>query len=267
MARTLRGNILPLAIVMTVSILLGAVTLGMIVLEGLRRSSATDDSMVAYYSADGGIERQLYEVRKNNSTVTALQALTQTYSNNASWNAANGSLFVNQTIKTFASIKNGDFQFIDLYNPDQLFQAAGVGKVTWTWNDGGVSGCQVELAYTPWDTSQPNIIPDQYSIVLGAFGSATQNLDPGHAYRLRFRPKKCDITNLQVQVYPTSGSVTPMAFSGDITVAAEGAYKKSKQAIAVTMPRLDILNNVFSYVIFSECTLFKDPTQADPICP
>jgi hypothetical protein len=261
----LRGSILPLAIVMTVSILLSGVTVGLIVLEGYRRSATTDNAMVAYYAADGGIERQLYDIRKNNKTIADIQAESQSYSNGSSWVTANPTRFVNATVKTFPVVNNGDFQFVDLFDPDAPGAAAGIAKVMWTWNDGGAPGCEVELAYTPW-LNGGAIIPDQYTIVLGILGGGTQNLQTDHAYRLRFRPKNCNITNLQVQVYNNVAGPA-VVFPGDITLASQGAYKNSQQAMAVTMPRLDILNNVFSYVIFSECTLFKNPGSPDPECP
>lgn len=258
----LRGSILPLAIVMTVSILLSGITVGMIVLEGYRRSATTDNSMVAYYAADAGIERELYEIRKNNNTIVGIQSLSANFSNGSSWNTANATRFVNATVKTFPVVNNGDFQFIDLFDPDAAGAAANIAKVTWTWNE---SGCSVELAYTPW-LGGGAIIPDTYTVVIGTLGSGTQNLDTARAYRLRFRPKNCSVTNLRVQVYNNVAG-PPVVFPGDITLASQGTYKNSQQAIAVTMPRLDILNNVFSYVIFSECTLFKNPGSADPACP
>jgi len=247
---------------MTVSILLSGITVGLIVLEGYKRSALTDNSMVSYYAADAGIERQLYEIRKNNNTIAGIQSLTQSYSNGSSWSTANPTRFVSATVKTFPIVNNGDFQFVDLYDPDAAGAAAGIAKVTWTWNE---SGCPVELAYTPW-LGGASIIPDTYTVAIGTLGSGTQNLDTLRAYRLRFRPKNCSITNLQVQVYNNVAG-SPVVFPGDITLASQGTYKKSQQAIAVTMPRLDILNNVFSYVIFSECTLFKDPGSLDPACP
>ncbi len=259
----LRGNILPLALVMTTAILLSGVTLGVAVLDSLRRSVETDNSIISYYAADAGIERQLYEVRKNNATITSLGSMAGTFSNASSWTSADSSRFLTTMVKTFPTMNSGDFQFVDLYDPDQLSAAAGVGKVTWTWS----GSCQVEMGYAEWDTGSGSVIPNAFTIALGTGGSATQNLNTARAYRLRFRAKGCTVTNLQVRAYATSGSGTPIAFPGDITIASEGAYARTKQAIAVTMPRLDVLSGVFSYVIFSECTLFKNPDGSAPVCP
>lgn len=258
----LRGNILPLALVITTAILLSGITLGITVLDSLRRSVETDDSMISYYAANAGIEKQLYEVRKNNVTIQSLGSMGESFSNSSSWEAAESSRFLTTTVKTFSTLDEGDFQFVDLYDPDELDAAAGIGKVTWTWS----GGCDVELGYAEWDTGAGMVIPNEFKIVFGIGGSGIQNLNAARAYRLRFRAKGCTATNLQVQVYPTSGSSVPVSFPGDITIASEGSYRRTKQAIAVTMPRLDVLSGIFSYVIFSECTLFKNPDGSMPSC-
>lgn len=261
-----KANILPLALVITATILLAGVTLGTVVLESLKRSVDMDNSMVAYYSADAGIERQLYAIRKQSVTVASLDSLSGYFPNSSNWTSEDGSHYVSTNVKTFASLQQGDVQVVDLYDPDSLGAAGGVGQVRWTWT-ATPSTCQVELGYARWTTGS-TIIPDAFQIVSFSGGSGSQSLTPSQAYRLRFRPKNCSITNLQIRLYANVGDTTPMNFPGDITVAAEGAYKKSKQAIAVTMPRQDVLSSVFNYVIFSECSLIKDDSGgASSVCP
>lgn len=261
----LKGNILPLALVITTTILLAGVTLGSIVIESLKRSVDTDNSLVAYYSADAGVERQLYAIRKESSTVAALDPMANSFSNGSSWASENGSHYVTTNVKTFSTLTQGDVQFVDLYDPDNLGAAAGIGQVRWQWTD-STGLCQVELGYAEW-TSGSVVIPDQFKFYTSTGGSGSQILTATKAYRLRFRSKNCTVTNFQVRVYQNVGDTTPLNFPGDITIAAEGTYKKSKQAIAVTMPRLDVLSSVFNYVIFSECSLIKNDSGGMGSCP
>lgn len=261
-----KGNILPLAIVITATIMLAGVTLGSIVIESLKRSVETDNSVVAYYTADAGVERQLYALRKQGATVSSLDPMTNSFPNSSSWASEDGSHYVNTTVKTFSTLTPADVQFVDLYDPDNLGAAAGIGQVRWQWTD-PTGTCQVELGYANW-TSGSVVIPDTFQFYTSAGGSGSQILSPTKAYRLRFRSKTCTITNLQVRVYANAGSPTPLTFPGDITVAAEGTYRQSKQAIAVTMPRQDVLSSVFNYVIFSECSLIKDDSGGvSTVCP
>lgn len=262
--KMLKGNILPLALVITATILLAGVTLGVVVIESLNRSVDTDNSIMAYYSADAGIERQLYALRKQTATVASLNAMTASFPNSSSWASESGSHYVTTNVKVFSTVTSTDVQFVDLYDPDYLGAAAGIGQVRFQWT--GLSSCQMELGYAPW-TAGSVVIPDTFQLATFSNNSGAQVLNQSKAYRLRFRPKNCVVTNLQVRVYLNAGDVTPLTFPGDITVAAEGTYKKSKQAIAVTMPRLDVLSSVFNYVIFSECSLIKNDVGGTGACP
>ncbi|MBD3251015.1 hypothetical protein GF380_00850, partial [Candidatus Uhrbacteria bacterium] len=257
-----QGNILPLSLVIMTTILIAGISLGIIVLAGLRRASDLDDSMVAYYAADAGIEKQLYEVRKRDTDVGDLQTLGETFSNQAEWEAASSGFIVTQS-KQFFNVDEGDFQFVDLFDPDFLGSAAGIARVDWEWTP-ATTACEVELGIAEWDISTG--VPQTFQLVRKINGSGQQALDPARAYRLRFRPRKCDVDTLEVRVYSASDPTNPADFPGDITLGSEGTFDRATQAISVTMPRLDILSGVFSYVIFSECTLVKDPDGVVPTC-
>jgi hypothetical protein len=263
-----RGNILPLAMVITAAILLSGLGLGIIVLDSLRRTSDVDQSMVAYYAADAGVEKQLYELRKNNARVADLGTLTLDYGNGSSWRAL-PSGFLATTAKIFPRVNRGDFQFVDLFDPDNIGAAGGVGRVDWSWTPdpascgGGPNA--VELGYAQWLTGGA-VLPGEFKIDHGLSSPTTVILDPTKAYRLRLRPTDCDVLNLRVEVSPTA-TYAPMPFPGDITLGAEGKFQRATQNISVQIPRQDILSGVFSYVIFSECTLIKDPLSGAPACP
>lgn len=263
--RLFRANILPLALVITATILIAGLSLGMIVLESLQRTAETDASMVAYYAADAGIEEQLYEVRKLKTPIEDLSVLGETFGNGSAWEAATSG-FIQTTAKAFPELQEGDFQFVDLFDPDKIGAMSGISKVEWSWVGDGSPGCEVELGYAEWDFSGGEIIPSEFKIVRGISSPNIQTLDPSKAYRLRFRPRRCDVENLVVKVYEPSDP-DPVPFPGDMTLGSEGTYENTTQAISVTMPRQDVLSGVFSYVIFTECTLFKDPTGTMPPCP
>ena len=88
-------------------------------------------------------------------------------------------------------------------------------------------------------------------------------LDPTKAYRLRLRALNGDVSNLTIQV-SRGGAVMP--FPGDITLGAQGNYGNATQKIVVTMPKLDVLSGLYSFVVFSECQLVKG-LPGTPVCP
>lgn len=257
-----------MTIIITLMILLAGIGIGTVVLEGSKRAVATDQSVLAYYMSDSGIERQLYEVRKNNATLSQISSLAATYPGGGAWTYFGG--FASTTQKTFASMATNTFQVVDLFNPDNV-SAAGVAQMTVSWSNG--ANCQVgqyagfETGYAEWDLST-NIIPSNFTLQRQACpGACTQSqtilLDPAKAYRVRMRSLNCAAANVTASVFNSGGS--PQTFPGDITLAAEGTWGNATQKIAVTMPKLDILSGIFSYVIFSECTLIKG--TATEVCP
>jgi hypothetical protein len=271
--RRAQGNILPLALVIMTSILLAGIGLGIIILDNLRRAADTDASTVAYYAADGGLERQLYELRKLGTTVSSTQGLSGTYTNNSAWRAAS-STYLQITSKVFATVRQNDVQFVDLYDPDNANASANVGSIRWNWSAGtncaaqnGGNPPEMELGYARW-LSGGAVLPQDYTVVRGVTPAGmVTNLTNTYGYRLRFRPKQCDASSLTVQAYTASGGAgSPMIFPGDVTIGSIGTYQKTTQAITVTMPRLDVLSGVFTFAVFSECQLVKDPNNPGS-CP
>jgi hypothetical protein len=260
--KPLRGNILPLALVIVTTILLAGIGLSVIILDSIRRSADQDASMLAYYAADGGVEQQLYAVRKQAYAVTSTQALSGTFSNNASWQPAS-STYLQANLKIFSTTPSTSLQILDIYNPDNASAAGGVGRVDWSWTAGsdcpGGVAPEVELGYAEW-LAGGSVIPNTFTIVRGITNTGMSTiLNSSKGYRLRFRPKSCTANNLTIQTYDGSGTLTNVP--GDITVGAVGYYGKASQAITVTMPRQDVLSGIFSYALFSECQLVKDPNN------
>lgn len=260
--KSLQANVLPLALVIMTAILLAGLGLGIVVLNGLRRTADIDASMSAYYAADAGVERQIYELRKRNAQVSDLSDLGDTFDANGAIWQANTAAFQQTDQKTFAAVQEGDFQIVDLIDPDNIGAAAGIDSVRWSWT--GAPGCEVELGIGEIDIAGRTFLPTAYQSIRGLSSPWTQALNPLQAYRLRFQPRRCSVTNLQVTVY--SGGVA-QPFPGDISVGAQGTFKNTTQNISAVIPRQDVLSGVFQYVIFSECTLIKDPGAGAPACP
>lgn len=257
---------------MTLTILMAGIGIGTVVLEGSRRSVETDQSVSAYYMADSGVERQLYEVRKNDKTAAQLAGLNENYPNQGSWSFFGG--YATTTQKTYDSVATSSFEVVDLFNPDNV-SAAGVARVELAWTSGadcGAQTAQIEAGYslldftgaTPFDFKicRANLVPaDPNCAVAGQ--TMTLALDPTKNYRVRLRALTCTASNLAASTFDAVG--LSKGFPGDVTVSAEGTYGKATQKIAVTMPKTNVLSGVFSFVIFSECTLIKG--LGTPVCP
>ncbi len=279
--RKAKGNILPLAIMMTMITLMAGISLGVVVVDVGRRSVESDHAVFSYYMADAGIEKQLYDVRKKNVPLSIFASTTQAYPNGGSWFSTTG--LDNISSKKFPLIKLNEFSTIDLFDPDNAATPSQVCKLDVTWSDGPL-GCPVgthsllEASYGYWTvTPIPQWPSDNQFVVLtkSVQGNLSQvplpvpfqplsisGLLPDRAYRIRLRAFNCDAQNVQIQAYgrdPISGlcNVTNFAFPGDLTLSVQGNYGGASQKIVVTMPKQDVLSGVFSYVVFSECTIVK----------
>lgn len=264
--RNADGSILPLALVMTLTILLAGVSIGTVVLEGVKRAKDTDDSVGAYYMADAGVERQLFEVRKNNEPLSYVNTLG---------GAAFGGTWVSTgaldqpSQKIIPLIPTNGFAVLDLFDPDKINEKPGIGAVKITWDSAcAPASSNLEASYASWDLGVPAPqwpTTNQYAIEskVGG-GTVTINLNDQRAYRLRLRAFDCDAKNIHITTYDAIGN--PKAYPGDITLTAEGTYGRATQKISVLMPKQDILSGLFGYVIFSECSLYKGEGPA-PLCP
>lgn len=261
------GNILPLALIMTLTILLAGLGIAAVVLEGVQSSRRTDQSVTAYYLADSGIERQLYEIRKNNQPVSYVNTLGGTYFNGGRW-ISTGSL-EQAASKKISTIATSSFAVIDLFDPDNLNSPLGIARMTITWSSAcAPSQSRLEVSYANWSISGgvPQLPAEDAYVVLPKDGSGSMTLntlDPNSAYRVRIRAYDCAASNVTVALADSGGA--PKMFPGDITLSAEGTYVLATQKIAVTMPKLDVLSGLFGYVIFSECSLVKG--TGSPVCP
>ena len=250
---------------MTLTILLAGISIGTVVIEGVKRAKDTDESVGAYYMADSGVERQLFEIRKNNQTLTMVNALRGT-TPSGTW-VSTGAL-EQPSEKMIPIIPTNGFAVIDLFDPDKINAQPGIGSVTVTWDPSPPCGAsQLEASYTSWDLGVPTPrwpTANQYTIEskVGG-GSITINLDDQRAYRMRFRAFVCAAKNVRIKTYSTFG--VAKAYPGDITLSAEGTYGRATQKISVLMPKQDILSGLFGYVIFSECSLYKGEGSA-PMC-
>ncbi|MBI4139155.1 hypothetical protein HY479_03330 [Candidatus Uhrbacteria bacterium] len=255
-----KGNILPLALIMTFTILLAGIGIGTVVLEGSQRARDTDDSVSAYYMADSGIERELFEIRKRNQTAAFAAGLASSYPNAGAW--ASTSALEQADQKVFSLIAAEDFRVIDLFDPDSLGAAPDVDEIDISWSGGG----DLEVGYAQWASGATVIWPSEDSYVIQHGFSPSMvipGLDPTKAYRIRIKAQDVDASNVTVTVRK-GGVVKP--FPGDLVLSAEGTYGKATQNIVVTLPKSDVLSGLYSFVVFSECQLLKG-VGGMPVCP
>lgn len=257
---SLQGNIVALALILTSAILIAAIGVGIVVMQGSVQSRTMDKAVAAYYMANSGIELQLFGIRKDNRTLTEMAAASNIYPGGTSWESTTA---LEQTgVKTISYLPEEELAFLDLFDPDDLSSSVNAAKIRISWTNG--TDCvsetpQFEAAYAEWEFSGGGVTwPAAENYTLTPFQTSPMEitgLDPNKAYRLRLRPFNCSVQDVQITLYDSLDA--QIDYPGDIVLGSEGTYEGTAQKLTVSMPRQNVLSGIFSYIIFSQEQLCK----------
>ncbi|MDF1496589.1 MAG: hypothetical protein P1P90_00835 [Patescibacteria group bacterium] len=255
------GNIVALALILTSAILISAIGVGIVVMQGVEQSRNMDKSVAAYYMANSGIELQLFGIRKDNRTLTDMAAAASVYPGGTSWESTTG---LEQTgVKRISYLPEEELAFIDLFDPDDISSTSNAARVSISWlagSDCGAKTPQFEAAYAAWEFSGGGITwPADSNYMIQPFDAISPMdiapLDTSKSYRLRLRPFNCSVQDVQITLYDIGNN--QIDYLGDIVLGSEGTYQGTTQKLSVSMPRQNILSGIFSYIVFSEQQLCK----------
>lgn len=255
-----KGNIVALALILTAAILITAVGVGIVVMQGAQQSRTMDKAVAAYYMANSGIELQLFGIRKDNRTLNEMAVASSTYPGGTSWQSTTG---LEQTgVKIIAFLPEEELAFVDLFDPDDITSGSNTAKVTVSWvpgDDCGAKVPQIEAAYAEWEFTAGGVTwPGNDNYTIWPFAASPMDiapLDTGVAYRLRLRPFNCSVKDVQITMYDIANN--QIDYPGDIVLGSEGTYEGTTQKLSVSMPRQDVLSGIFSYIVFSQQQLCK----------
>ncbi len=256
----LHGNIVALALILTSAILITAVGVGIVVMQGSQQSRTMDKAVAAYYMANSGIELQLFGIRKDNRTLLDMAAASSTYPGGTSWQSTTG---LEETgVKQISYLPEEELAFIDLFDPDDISSVSNASKVTISWLPGADCGAkipQIEAAYAEWEFTGGGVTwPTASNYTIWPFAASPMDITPldiNKSYRLRLRPFNCSVRDVQITMYDLAN--TQLDYPGDIVLGSEGTYEGTTQKLSVSMPRQDILSGIFSYIVFSQNQLCK----------
>jgi len=270
----LPGNIVAMALILTTTLMIAGIGIGIVALEISARAKDADNAVAAYYMANSGVEMQLYAIRKDNKTLSSVATASSSYPGGTKWISTTG--FEKSFLKTFATVPKEQFVFIDLFDPDNIAATSSVSQVVISWDRdptscGAIITPDMEVGFSEWQFSGGGVTwPDasaNYTILpftTSPMTIAAPTIDPTKAYRMRLRPFKCDAANVNIRMYNAMG--TALNYPGDITLGSEGTYGQTTQKLTVSMPRQNILSGIFSYIVFSQDALCKKVGAAGT-CP
>lgn len=257
-----RGTVLLMALIIMSGAVISSIGIGVLIQNSIQQSRVLDNSMVAYYAAESGIEEAIYAARRSDTTPASVSAAT-VLDNGATWS---------RTVATSESvvyagnlIEDGIYE-VALYNPDASINALDIDSVKLTWAD-SCAGCTVaETSFITWNAGSPVIWNPNVTVLRNTWTSDGVTLsvpDVTKLQRLRITSKGGDISNLQIRAYNASGVQTTVP--GRLKIDAIGRFANASQKLTATLPRTVPLSGIFDYVVFTECSLVKGGPSSS--CP
>ncbi|MEK7158367.1 MAG: hypothetical protein AAB733_02240 [Patescibacteria group bacterium] len=280
-----RGAVILRSLLVIAVVTAATSAIAVVVTNNLRRSTQINESMIAQYAAESGIERSLFWLQDQRARGgTLLDTIADLKGFDVDL-IPDGRIHYNidgtATKKGVATLTTAlDLQetvTVDLFDPDQPSRTTNLTNITISWEDycpdKGVqprSGCTwIETRLAKWNPNAANF-PDPHGSdvtretrAYGA-GSLTIPLDGNARYRLQvkqlfggelgvkgYAPYGGRVTRLVIR--PNTGSVLP----GYVTVKSVGRFGSARQAIEIVVPWRAPLTGIFDYVLFSEETISK----------
>ena len=229
----------------------------LLVMSEVRQSLYLDQSIIAFYAAESGVEGALYQVRKENIDVTDLNDTTEDLSNSSKYN-----LYTSDTVTTLytALLKDESYQ-VDLYNPGSLDLANGIKSIDIDWQG---SGSWMEVNWACWGSN--GIIGETKSARYNVSASPV-NIDIWETtnceiYKVRLIARSANTTDIEITAYSDLAGTAQVDIPGRAQIKGLGQFpagnsEASRQAILVSMPQKNPLSGLYDYVIYTEDQLFK----------
>ncbi|MFH1046673.1 MAG: hypothetical protein V1738_00045 [Patescibacteria group bacterium] len=249
-----RGAILLFALLIMSSVIIGSIGLGTIILEMLQQTRISDDSVLAYYAAETGIEEAIYNVRQTGNLPPNIdEASPESLDNNADW----WGTITGSTEIIYAEVDRFGFIEVSLYDPEAPAVATSIDHVVVSWSN---PTSVLQASVVSWLPGGQVVWSDDVARFENPFefvgGSATLSLGPAiKLHKLRLRAKDDALQDVTVRAYDAGGN--PQSVPGQVRIDMTGDFSQSRRRLVATMPRGAPLSGIFDYVMFSECSLVK----------
>ncbi len=282
-----RGSVLLYSLLVITLLTAIAITVSIIVVNEIKLSAASANATMAYYAAESGIERGLYEVKINRdsaaltSTLNTIQGFTADHDfvNNADY--ANDQSDQESSSITNEFIVHNNYTQADYYDvddpldttlPDNTIVKSIEIKNGDTTNPD--SSSWAEVSWTAWDDSGTLLASDRARKIIGPSdledpGWTINDLDVFDGdpvgYRIRIRALFGDLSSLTVVPYDTFGSQITDQLPSHIRIKSVGERNNFKQSLTATVPWKVPLFGLYDYVLFSEGEIMKTIILSQPV--
>ena len=232
-----RGSVLLLALLILSAVLAATTAVSTLVVREIRLNKQIDDAVIAYYAAESGIEKGLWQISVTPlSGVVATQPTTTSLSNNVRVTLQTKN--VGTTIDLPFLAKNTKTN-VDMYNPNGITAetfAAGVTSLTIA-KEGGT----ITVLCREWQGNAGAFTDDCTGVTIDPNGNGMSGLNKERAYRVTIKAGSDDVRHIRISAIKEDGSrmtQLPIPF----TIESAGAFTTSRQALSITLPYTSLLD-------------------------
>lgn len=263
------GIILVMTLIIMAIFLTVAVGFGVVIISDIKQAATIDNSMVAYFAADAGMERNLFIFRKSEkSSIEDIASSTLRLGNNSSWNISSSTDYEASFIRQ--RLKNG--QGVNLYFLNRATGNNLSKSINVSWDKSLYSATKMQISFTRLkledgiyrtDSSgvflstttnncfdfldkdeSGNTSPSDYAVEIKALGSADGYID------------KLRVTGYDDSCGTEDADKVDDAIS-NISLIVNGKFGNSTQKIVAHLPPRTPVSGIFGFVLFSEEDITK----------
>jgi hypothetical protein len=262
-----------------------AISFSYFIISDINKARAIDNSIVAYYAADAGMEESLYTLKKQQSVKFLTQLKGQKGSGNlatakSSWDIGESTDYETRFFRQ--RLSNGQTAKFFLLN---RANTNGTKSIAVNWKKGAGTAPQLQVSLTQLkpqkqtptnaivyytdtsgveisDTPTNNNVPTCYPLKDRGLDNIPLTPAPDYAVEFKVLGLLPDdyVDSLTVQAYNSddcSQNPNPTGIT-NLTLKSKGVYNKSNQYIIAQLTPKDTLSGLAGFVLFSEEDITKN---------
>ncbi len=233
--RERRGSVLLLALLILSSVLAATTAVSTLVVREIRSNKQIDDAVIAYYAAESGIEKGLWQI----AVTPPSGPLTEPATTTSLSNDARITLQMNNVGTTIVIpfLAKNTKTNVDIYNPNGTTvetSAAGIMSLTIEKEEGAIT-----VRCREWQGSAGAFTDACAGATIDANGISGLTAD--RAYRVTLEAGNDDVRRIRVSGMKADGSGLAQ-LPTQLTIESTGAFTTSRQALRITLPSPSFLD-------------------------
>ena len=265
-----KGSVIVMAVVIMIVIAAIAFSLIILVINSTRALTVGMNATKAYYAAETGIEKSLYDINEERVAKGLLSTAVSSVSSEAAILSNDSEFHIeeitdNEDSVTFnlGQLDVGEVNYVDPNNSTtSIIGAQSTSEIS--WDDSGLVDMEISISQSSegqWSDTSDNIF--KFVTNSSPYG---YTLNTAWIYRIRVRPLNGDVEDVTISAWEPGPLAIPIY--GEIAITSMGSSGKSQSALQARTTWNAPIYSIYDFALFSQCDIIKSD---DPLltvqCP